>query len=78
MSKKSILLHGTFVLTSVGLITRIMGFIYRIFLSNTFGEENVGLYQLIFPIYALCFSFTSAGIQVAISRNVARKVASGK
>lgn len=78
MTKKNILLRGTFILTAVGLITRVIGFLYRIFLSNTFGEENVGLYQLIFPIYALCFSFTAAGIQLSISRNVAKRVASGK
>ncbi len=77
MSKKSILLRGTFILTAVGLITRIIGFIYRIFLSNTLGEESVGLYQLIFPIYALCYSFTTAGIQLSVSRNVARRMASG-
>lgn len=27
------------------------------FLGHTFGEENVGLYQLVFPVYALGISF---------------------
>lgn len=43
------LFRGAAVLTAAGLITRIMGFFFRIFLSHAFGEENVGLYQLIFP-----------------------------
>ena len=35
---------GTFLLTSAGLISRIMGFFYRIFLSHTIGAEGIGLY----------------------------------
>ena len=34
---------GTFLLTSAGLISRIMGFFYRIFLSHTIGAEGIGL-----------------------------------
>ena len=78
MSNKRKILIGTFVLTATGFSTRFIGFFFRMFLSHTFGEEQVGLYQLIFPIYALCFSFTSAGIETAISRSTARKVSLGK
>lgn len=77
MSKNTII-KGTFILTAAGFSTRIIGFFYRMFLSHTFGEEAVGLYQLIFPIYVLCYSFTTAGMQTAISRGVARKIAIGK
>ena len=52
------LIKGTFILTVTGLLTRFMGFFYRIFLSHTFGAVQVGLYQLIFPIYALGYSAT--------------------
>ena len=68
MSRKRAIIKGTFILTLTGFATRFMGFFYRIFLSHTFGEEGVGLYQLVFPIYALCFSLTSAGIELALSR----------
>lgn len=78
MSQKRILIKGAFILTVTGFATRIIGFFYRIFLSRSFGEEGVGLYQLIFPVYALGFSLTCAGIQTAISRCVARKSAVGK
>lgn len=72
------LLTGTLLLTVAGLITRIIGFFYRIFLSHTIGAEGVGIYQLIFPIYALTFSLTVSGIQTAISRFVAQAAASSK
>lgn len=72
------LLTGTLLLTVAGLITRIIGFFYRIFLSHTIGAEGVGIYQLIFPLYALTFSLTVSGIQTAISRFVAQAAASSK
>ncbi len=78
MSQKKILIKGAFILTITGFATRIIGFFYRIFLSRNFGEEGVGLYQLIFPVYALGISLTCAGIQTAISRCVAGKSAVGK
>ena len=72
MSRKQTIIRGTFILTFTGLLTRVIGFFYRIFLSRTFQAEGVGLYQLIFPVYTLCFSLTSAGIQTALSRIVAK------
>lgn len=78
MSNKRTILVGTIILTTTGFLTRFIGFFFRMFLSHTFGEEQVGLYQLIFPIYALCFSLTCAGIETAISRCTARKLSLGK
>lgn len=78
MSRKKAIIRGTLILTITGFLSRFMGFFYRIFLSRTFGEEAVGLYQLIFPVYTLCFSLTAAGIETAISRSVARKISLGK
>lgn len=78
MAQKHTIIKGAFILTLTGFATRFIGFFYRIFLSQTFGEEGVGLYQLIFPIYALSFSLTAAGIETAISRCVASKMSLGK
>lgn len=78
MSVKRTILKGTLILTITGFATRFMGFFYRIFLSHTFGEEGVGLYQLIFPVYALCFSLTCAGIETALARCVAKRASVGK
>lgn len=78
MSAKHKLFRGAAILTAAGFISRIMGFFFRIFLSHAFGEENVGLYQLVFPVYALCLSLGTAGIQTAVSRITAEKSALGK
>ena len=61
--------------TLSGFLTKIIGFLYRIFLSQTIGSTGMGIYQLIFPIHALCFALTVGGIQTAISRLVAAKFA---
>lgn len=78
MFDRSTLIKGTFLLTLAGFLTRIMGFFYRIFLSRIFTPEEIGFYQLIFPIYALAFSFSSAGIQTAVARSTARYYAQNK
>lgn len=75
MSNKMYLLKGTIILTLAGFLTKIIGFFYRIFLSQTIGAEGMGIYQLIFPIHTLCFAITVGGIQTAISRFVAARSA---
>lgn len=75
---KNKLIRGTFILTVTGLLTRFMGFFFRMFLSHTFGAEQVGLYQLIFPVYGLCFSLSCAGLETSLSRCVAQRVSRGE
>ncbi len=62
------LIFGTLFLTGAGFLSRILGFFYRIFLSRTIGAEGLGIYQMIFPIYGICFSLCAGSIQTAISR----------
>ena len=50
MHRKNPLLIGTIILTVTGLLSRFIGFFYRIFLSQTFGAEGMGIYQLISPV----------------------------
>lgn len=56
------------ILTITGLVTRIIGFIYKIYLSNVLGANMLGIYQLIFPVFGVCFTIFGAGIQTAISQ----------
>ncbi len=72
MSKNTIL-KGTLILTIAGLLTRIIGFFYKIFLSNALGAEMLGVYQLIFPIYGICYTLYASGIQTGISKLVAEE-----
>lgn len=77
MSKK-LFFQGTFILTCTGLISRIIGFFYRIFLSHSIGAEGMGIYQLILPLQNLVLAFSTVGIQTAISRLCAAELAKQK
>lgn len=72
------LIVGTFILTATGIVSRLIGFLYRIYLSRQFGEENMGIYQLLSPVLSLSFSLTAAGYQTAISKLVAEQAATQK
>lgn len=71
------LIKGTLLLTTAGLISRIIGFFYKIFLVSLIGAEGIGIYQMVFPTYILCVSLASSGIQTAISRYTAEKFSTG-
>lgn len=75
--KNRTFIKGTLILTLTGLLSRVIGFFYRIYLSRLFGEEGMGIYQLLSPVLALSFSLCAAGIQTAISKYVAASVAKG-
>lgn len=72
--KRSNIVKGTLILTLAGFVTRFIGFFYRIFLSNTMGAELLGIYQLIFPVYGICYTVFAMGIQTSISRLVAAEL----
>lgn len=67
---KEKILKGTILLTLAGILARIVGFIYRIFLANTLGETELGIYQLVFPVYSICFTLYASGLQTAVSQLV--------
>lgn len=60
-------------MTGAGIITRVIGFVYRIFLAGALGETNLGIYQLIFPVYSICFTLYASGIQTAISQMISHE-----
>ncbi|MCI7522205.1 polysaccharide biosynthesis protein [Roseburia hominis] len=68
--KKNPLITGTLLMTAAGVLSRIIGFFYRIFLSRTIGAEALGIYQLIGPVFSLCFALTASSIQTSISKFV--------
>ena len=68
---KNPIVTGTFLLTFAGLITKLIGFFYRIFLSRIFHEEGLGIIGLIAPVAVLVHSVCAGGLQNAITRFVA-------
>ena len=71
MLNKNPIIKGTIILTIASRLSRIIGFLYRIFLSNLIGAKGMGVFQLIFPVLVFCIALSCGGIQIAVSRFVA-------
>ena len=66
--KKQSLLQGAFILTISGLINRLLGFSLRIILVNLVGDEGLGLFQMVYPIFMTFLLLATAGFPMAISK----------
>ena len=60
---------------AAGLIARLFGFAYRIYLSNLAGAEGMGLFQLVTPVYMTVVLTITAGISISVSKMVAEQQA---
>ena len=74
MKTKSFL-GGAVILAAAGFIVRVLGFLYRIYLSNLIGAEGMGLFQLISPVYSLVILTLTSGISTAVSKMTAEELA---
>lgn len=68
---KASFLKGAAVLSFGAFVSKLLGALYRIPLTNLIGSEGIGRYQMIYPIYCLLLTVSSAGIPSALSRLVA-------
>lgn len=66
----NLVIKGTLILTITGFATRIIGFYNRIFLAGLIGAKEMGIYQLIFPLYMVAFAFTTFGNELALTKLV--------
>ncbi len=71
--KKKSIITGALILTLASIVTRLLGFVYRIYMSNSIGAEGMGLYQLIMPVYSLAWSITCSGITTTVSKLIAQE-----
>lgn len=68
MKEKNFILNGALWLGIGTLFAKILGAVYRIILTNQIGAFGLGLYQMVFPVYALLLDFSGAGLPSALSR----------
>lgn len=67
---KNKIVNGTIVLIVAGVIAKVIGAFYRVPLIGIIGTGGMGLYQLIFPIFALFLILATSGISIGISKIV--------
>lgn len=75
--KNTILMQGT-ILACAGLITKIIGFLYRIPMSNMLGEEGNGIYSIAFSIYNVALTLSSYSLPLAVSKLISTRLAKGE
>ncbi|MDO5410518.1 MAG: oligosaccharide flippase family protein [Lachnospiraceae bacterium] len=70
--KLSPVITGTIYLSAAGILTRCLGFFYKIWLGNLIGPEELGIYQLVFPVFSICLAICGGPFQTAVSKFTAQ------
>lgn len=75
--EKNFLLQGS-ILAVAGVITKLIGAVYRVPLVNILGDKGMGYYGVAFQIYAIALTLTSYSLPLAVSKLVSARVAIGE
>ena len=73
-AKDKLLLQGS-ILAAAGIITKLIGFIYRIPMANILGNQGNGIYSVAFGIYNIALTLSSYSLPLAVSKLVSAKLA---
>ena len=66
------------ILAIAGIISRVIGLLYRIPLQKTIGDSGMGYYSAAFQIYSIMLIISSYSLPVAVSKLMAGKLARGQ
>lgn len=72
--KKSLVVQGS-ILAMAGIISKIIGFIYRIPMANIMGNTGNGIYSVSFGIYAIALTLSSYSMPLAVSKLISARLA---
>ena len=72
MERKSFF-KGALILSAAGILSKVLGAVYRIPLARLVGQEGIGIYQMAYPFYMVILALSSAGIPLAISKLVSER-----
>ena len=65
------ILKSVALISVFSVLTRLLGFLLRIFLSRTIGAEAIGLYQVALSVFMVLLTVVSSGLTLIISRMTA-------
>ncbi len=72
MPKKSFI-RGALILSAAGILSKVLGAVYRIPFARIVGGEGLGIYQMAYPFYTLVLAISTAGIPLAVSKLIAER-----
>ena len=71
-------LGGVLVLTLANVITKIIGLVFKIPLTNMLGNEGMGYFNTAYQIYTWLYMLSTAGVPVALSMMISESDAKGR
>ncbi len=71
-------LKGAVVLMLFGLLSKVVGAVYRIPLTSIITAEGMGMYQMVFPLYTLLLTISSSGLPSSISKIISENLAKNR
>ena len=71
--KKSLVMQGS-ILALAGIVSKIIGFLYRIPMANLMGNTGNGLYSVAFGIYNVALTLSSYSMHLAISKLMSERL----
>lgn len=77
-SKRSNFIVQGGILAITGIISRVIGLVYRIPLQKKIGDSGMGYYSAAFQIYSIMLIISSYSLPTAVSKLVAARVAKGQ
>ncbi len=66
------------VVTVFSISEKLLGFLYRIFMSRTIGSEGIGMYQVALSVFGLLFTLCASGTPITVSRLMTKYKAENK
>ena len=73
--KKDDFLMQGMILAVAMVLTKVIGVVYRIPLTNILGDEGIGFYGYAFEVYAMALMLSSLSLPTAVSKLVASRMA---
>lgn len=62
---------GAAILTITTFLSKLLGSFFQIPLQNIAGDEVLGIFRLVFPVYMIALTLSVAGVPLAISKLIA-------
>lgn len=73
----SLLVQGS-ILAAAGLVTKLLGFLYRVPMANLLGEQGNGIYSVAFSIYNIALTLSSYSLPSAVSKLISERLGRGE
>lgn len=78
MSTERRMLQQGSILAFAGILTKLIGFIYRIPMANLLGNVGNGIYSVAFGIYNIALTLSSLSMPLAVSKLISTRLAKGE